>query len=69
MPAVSKAQQAYMAVAEHEPSKLRGKKPKMNRGQLHDFAATPTKGLPEHSDRSRAGFSDDHIKAGHRKGG
>ena len=46
MPAVSKKQQAYMAIAEHAPEKLRGKKPAMSHDQLHDFAATPTKGLP-----------------------
>jgi len=50
MPAVSKKQQQVMAIAEHNPSKLYSK----NRGllgmthtQLHDFAATPRKGLPE----------------------
>jgi hypothetical protein len=50
MPAKSKAQQEAMAIAEHNPSKL---KPR-NRGllgmshqQLHDFAATPRKGLPK----------------------
>ena len=50
MPSVSKAQRTVMAIAEHDPSKLY----KRNRGllgmsheQLHDFAATPTKGLPE----------------------
>ncbi len=48
MPARSKAQQAFMAIAEHEPGKLRGKKPKMTKQQLHDFAATKTKRLPEH---------------------
>ncbi len=50
MPAVSKAQQAAMAIAEHNPSKLnpanRGLL-KMSHSQLHDFAATPTKGLPK----------------------
>ncbi len=49
MPAKSKAQQAVMAIAEHQPSKLY----KRNRGllqmskkQLHDYASTPRKGLP-----------------------
>lgn len=46
MPAVSKRQQRFMAMAEHEPGKLRGKKPKMSKSQMHDFAATPRKGLP-----------------------
>ena len=49
MPATSKAQQRLFAVAEHSPSKLY----RANRGllnmshqQLHDYAATATKGLP-----------------------
>ncbi len=52
MPAVSKAQQAVMAIAEHEPQKLY----KRNRGilsmskqQLSDFASTPKKKLPKKS--------------------
>lgn len=49
MPAVSLAQQRYMAIAEHDPSKLKGKRPNMTHQQLHDFAATPTQGLPEHA--------------------
>lgn len=48
MPAVSRAQQQYMAIAEHDPSKLKGKRPNMTQKQLHDFAATPTQSLPEH---------------------
>lgn len=50
MPAVSKAQQQAMAIAEHDPSKLKGKNKgllKMSHQQLHDFASTPRKGLPE----------------------
>ena len=49
MPAVSKKQQQAMAIAEHEPSKLSSKNKgllKMSKGQLHDFASTPRKGLP-----------------------
>ena len=49
MPAVSKAQQEAMAIAEHNPGKLnKGNKSMLNMTgkQLHDFAATPTKGLP-----------------------
>jgi hypothetical protein len=50
MPAVSQAQQEAMAIAEHSPEKLRKKNRsllKMTHQQLHDFAATPRKGLPE----------------------
>lgn len=46
MPAKSKAQQAFMAVCEHQPAHARGKCPNMTRQQFHDFAATPTKNLP-----------------------
>jgi len=35
-----------MAIAEHHPEQLRGKAPDMTKSQLHDFAATPRKGLP-----------------------
>lgn len=49
MPSTSQKQQIVMAIAEHDPAKLY----KRNRGllrmshqQLHDFAATPRKGLP-----------------------
>ena len=50
MPAKSKDQQIAMAIAEHAPDKLyrrnRGML-KMNKQDLHDFASTPRKGLPE----------------------
>jgi hypothetical protein len=51
MPAVSKAQRIAMAIAEHHPDKLYGKNKgllKMSHQQLHDFAHTSEKGLPEH---------------------
>ena len=50
MPAVSKAQQSLMAVAEHAPEKLKAKNRgvlRMTMKQLHDFAATSRKGLPK----------------------
>jgi hypothetical protein len=50
MPAKSKAQQEAMAIAEHSPGKLHAKNKgllKMSHSQLHDFAATKRKGLPE----------------------
>ena len=50
MPAVSKAQQTAMAIAEHAPGKLYARNKgltKMSHSQLHDFAATKRKGLPK----------------------
>jgi hypothetical protein len=50
MPATSKAQQAVMAIADHDPSKLYKKNQgvlDMSHQQLHDFASTPTTGLPK----------------------
>ncbi len=51
MPAESKAQRIAMAIAEHHPEDLyernKGLK-KMTHTQLHDFASTSEKGLPEH---------------------
>lgn len=52
MPAKLQAQQRFMAIAEHEPGKLRGKSPDMTHEQLHDFAATPRKGLPKRAKES-----------------
>jgi len=49
MPATSQKQQMAMAIAEHEPSKLKPANRgllKMSHSQLHDFASTPRKGLP-----------------------
>jgi hypothetical protein len=51
MPAESKAQRIAMAIAEHHPEDLYAKNKglaDMTHKQLHDFAATPEKGLPEH---------------------
>lgn len=51
-PAVSKKQRQAMAIAEHgggkpgEPSAEMAKS--MSKKQLHEFASTPEKGLPEH---------------------
>lgn len=50
MSATSKAQQQAMAIAEHEPGRLYKRNRgllKMSHQQLHDFAATPRKGLPK----------------------
>lgn len=46
MPAVSQKQQRFFAIAEHHPEKLRGAAPKMSKAKMHEFAATPRKGLP-----------------------
>ena len=49
MPATSKAQQRFMAICEHNPQHAQGQCPDMTHQQMHDFAATPTKGLPNHA--------------------
>lgn len=49
MPALSIKQRQAMAIAEHHPEKLKKRNRgllKMSHEQLHDFAATPEKGLP-----------------------
>lgn len=51
MPAVSKAQQAVMAIAEHEPEKLYARNRgvlSMGKKELGKFASTSRKGLPAH---------------------
>ena len=47
MPARSKAQQQFIAICEHSPQHARGKCPNMSKAEMHKFAATPTKGLPQ----------------------
>lgn len=59
MPATSRAQQQAMAIAEHEPDKLYAKNKgllKMSHSQLHDFAATPRKGLPQYAGAKKKRF-------------
>lgn len=50
MPAKSKAQAKLMAAAEHGATFPAAKKIRasMTHQQMHDFAATPRKGLPNH---------------------
>jgi len=60
MPARSKAQQMAMAIAEHEPGKLYARNQgllQMSHSQLHDFAATPRKNLPQHAGKKKTRFS------------
>ncbi len=50
MPARSKAQRQLMAIAEHHPEEVSSKNAgvlKMSQSQLHDFAATKEKKLPQ----------------------
>lgn len=51
MPAKSVAQQQLFAIAENKPQILQKKNKKilgsMSKDQMHDFAATKTKGLPQ----------------------
>lgn len=52
MPAESKAQQAVMAIAEHNPDELYDRNKgaaEMTHSQLHDFASTPTRSLPNYA--------------------
>jgi len=50
MPATSKAQRRLMAIAEHDPSAVYARNKgvlDMTKDQLHDFAATKEKKLPQ----------------------
>ena len=56
MPATSVAQRKAMAIAEHNPSQLYDKNKSllsMTHSQLHDFAATPQKGLPQYAGKKK----------------
>ena len=53
MSSVSKAQAIAMRIAEHNPGALYKRNAAMlgmTHGQLHDYAATPSNGLPAHVD-------------------
>jgi hypothetical protein len=63
MPAESKAQRRAMAIAEHHPDEsYYPSMTKMSKSQLHDFAATKEKGLPQH--KRGAKKKDRHGKRG-----
>ncbi len=47
MPAVSKAQQQFMAICQHSPQHARGKCP--SKKVASEFSGTSTKGLPSHA--------------------
>lgn len=52
MPARSKAQQQAIAIAEHNPSKLKPANKgllKMSKSDMSDFASTKTTGLPKYA--------------------
>lgn len=62
MPAVSRAQQRLMQMAEHNPSAVSAKNRgvlKMSHQQLHDFASGSEKGKPGHVQ------TDSHIVKRH----
>jgi len=62
MPATSKAQRRAMAIAEHHPEKsYYPSMTKMAHGDLHKFASTKEKGLPQHAKKDK--------KKGRKRGG
>lgn len=54
-----------MAIAEHDPSKLRGPVPKMSQAQLHDFASGSMKGKPAHVLHPALAAHGAKVKAAH----
>ena len=75
MPATSKAFRRAAAIAEHKPDELYPENKglaKMSKGQLHDFARTPEKSLPEHKKSEKYGrgsMADAHSQHGRHKRG
>lgn len=60
MPAKSKAQRIAVAIAEHSPGKLFARNKgllSMDKEDMHDFAATPEKGLPQKVSKKKGKFS------------
>lgn len=56
MPALSKKMRRAAGIAEHEPSKLYARNRGllgMSKGQLHHYAATKEKGLPQKKGKHR----------------
>jgi len=47
MPAVSVSERKFFGMCEHNPKHANGKCPDMSKSQMHDFAATKDKGLPQ----------------------
>lgn len=47
MPATSKAQRKFFGMLEHNPGMAKERGVDMTKEQMHDFAATKEKGLPE----------------------
>ena len=46
MPAVSVKQRRFFGMLEHNPGMAKARGVNMTHQQMHDFAATPDKGLP-----------------------
>jgi hypothetical protein len=58
MPARSQAQQKAIAIAEHNPSKLKSANKgllNMSKSDLSDFASTKTTGLPKYASSKTSG--------------
>jgi len=53
MPSVSQSQQRFFAMCEHNPQHAKGECPDMDKDEMHKFAATPRKGLPEHKPKRK----------------
>jgi hypothetical protein len=53
MPAVSRKQRRFFGMLEHNPEMARERGIHMTKSQMHDFAATREKGLPEQAPSRR----------------
>lgn len=58
MPSLSVSQRRAAAIAEHHPEQAKGAAKEMaksmTKSQLHDYATTPEKNLPEHVEKKSA---------------
>ena len=69
MPATSRAQRIAMAIAEHHPEQLHARNRgmlEMSKTQLHEFAATREKGLPEHAHKKKSVLARARERIHHR---
>lgn len=53
MPSVSKKQQSFFAMCEHNPKHARGECPDMSKEKMHEFSSTKRSNLPERKTKRR----------------
>jgi hypothetical protein len=58
MPAKSQAQRRFFGMVEHNPAIAKERGIDMPKQSMHDFAATPDKGLPDRAPKRRKFYGE-----------